>query len=396
MSTKAKTQEPEHALLSASGAHRWLTCTPSARLEETLPEKTSEYAEEGRLAHEIGELKLRKAFVEPMGPRKFTNQLKKFKENPLYQDEMLKHTDTYLDYVSGIVHGFTAQPYIAAEKRLDYGAYAPEGFGTGDCIIIGGNVLYVIDFKYGKGVPVSAVRNPQMMLYALGAYLEYSFLYPIDTVKMAIIQPRLDSVSEFEMPVTELLAWGESIKPIAQKAFAGEGEFVPGDHCQFCRAKALCRARADFNTSLEEFGKMLPPLISNEEVGQLLGRAYDLAKWAKALEDYALAECLAGNSIPGWKAVHGRSKREFNNQDLAFKAIIANGAAEETMLYNREPLTLAAIEELLGKAKFKELLTPYVNTPPGKPTLVPESDNRDAIMRISAAEDFGGNENDQQ
>lgn len=380
----------EHALLAASGARRWLTCTPSARLEETLPDSTSEYAAEGSLAHEIAELKLRKAFTEPMGPRAFNNRLKKLKEKPLYQDEMLKHTDTYLEYVSGIVHQFDAPPYIAVEKKLDYSPYAPEGFGTGDCIIIGANTLHVIDFKYGKGVPVSAEDNPQMKLYALGAYIAYSFLYAISAVKVAIVQPRLDSISEYELSVEDLLAWGESIKPIAAKAFAGEGEFVPGDHCRFCRAKALCRARAEFNTSLEEYKQMKPPLISNEEVGQILERAQNLAAWVKALEEYALAECLAGNEIPGWKAVHGRSKREFTDVDAAFKVLTTNGI-EEVMLYNKEPLSLAKVEELLGKPRFKELLASFVNSPPGKPTLAPLSDKREAIKRSSAAEDFGDN-----
>ncbi|MCM0760283.1 DUF2800 domain-containing protein [Sporomusa sphaeroides DSM 2875] len=376
-----------HALLSASGAHKWLSCPPSARLEETLPESTSQYAEEGRLAHEIAELKLRKHFTEPMGPKKFNNQLKKFQENPLYQDEMLRHTDTYKDYISGIVHSFASPPYVAIEKKLNYAVYAPDGFGTGDAIIIGGNTLHVIDLKYGKGVPVSAFDNPQMKLYALGAYLEYAFLFAISTVKMAIVQPRLDSISEFEMPITDLLAWGESIKPIAAMAFKGEGDFVPGEHCRFCRAKAQCRARSDFNLGLEEFHKMKPPLISNEEVGEILKRAQDLTAWAKHLEEYALAEILKGNDISGWKAVHGRSTRSFTDTDEAFKVLIANGTPE-TMLYERKPLTLTGVEDLLGKAKFKELLTSFVNTPPGKPALAPESDKREAIKRTSAADDF--------
>jgi hypothetical protein len=380
-----------HALLSASASERWLNCTPSARLEDTLPEKTSDYAEEGRLAHKIAELKLRKAFTEPMGPRAFTNRLKKFKEDPLYQEEMLKHTDTYLDYVNSIVHGFEALPYVAIEKRLDYSTYAEDGFGTGDCIIIGGSTLHVIDFKYGKGVPVSAYQNSQMMLYALGAYTEYSFLYAIDTVKIAIVQPRLDSISEYEMQVNDLLAWGDAIKVLAQKAFNGEGEFVPGEYCRFCRAKALCRARSEFNTSLEEYHGMKPPLITNEEVGQILQKAQDLAKWAKALEDYALAECLAGNQIPGWKAVHGTSKRVFTNIDEAFKVLTANGI-EEAMLYTREPLTITATENLLTKSKLsKDLLAPYINKPTGKPTLAPISDKREAITRITAEEAFGAN-----
>lgn len=377
----------EHALLSASASHRWLHCTPSAKLEETFPERTSEFAEEGRLAHEIAELKLRKAFIEPMGPRTFNSKLKKLQRNELYQEEMLKHTDTYIDYVSGIIHSYDAPPYIAVEKRIDYSTYAPEGFGTGDCIIIGGTTLNIVDLKYGKGVPVTAERNSQMMLYALGACTEYSFLYGIETVRMAIVQPRLDSISEYAIPITELLAWGQEIKPIAQKAFNGEGDFKPGEYCQFCRAKALCRARTEFNTSLEEYKQMKPPLISNEEVGQILEKAQYLAKWVKDLEEYALGECLKGNEIPGWKAVEGRSVRQFTDTDKAFEVLKTNGI-DEAMLFERKPITLAATEKLLGKAKFKELLTEYVNVPPGKPALTQISDKRQAITRSTAENDF--------
>jgi hypothetical protein len=369
----------EHALLSASGSARWLACTPSARLEAQFPETTSEYAEEGILAHEIAELKLRKAFTEPMGPRKFNNRIKKFKENPLYQDEMLKHTDTYLDYVSGIVHEYAIRPYVAVEKKLDYSAYVPEGFGTGDCIIIGGDTLHVIDFKYGKGVPVSAETNPQMMLYALGAYSAYSFLYPIEKVVMSIVQPRLDSISEFSMPVDDLLYWAtNTVMGAAEKAFKGEGDFVPGEHCRFCRAKSLCRARSEFNTAIEDKYPNKPPLLSNDEVGQLLIKARDLAKWVKDLEEYALAECLAGSEIPGWKAVEGRSVRQFTDIDAAFKILTGEGY-DEAVLYERKPITLSATEKLVGKKKFNELLASFIYKPPGKPTLVPESDKREPI-----------------
>lgn len=373
------TAERTHAVLSASSAHRWLVCTPSARLEETFPESTSRYAEEGRLAHEIAELKLRKYFIEPIGPRAFSNRLKKFKEHELYQDEMLKHTDTYMDYIQSIVHSFNSSPYIAIEKKLDLSAYVPEGFGTGDCIIIGGSTLWVIDFKYGKGVPVLATKNPQMMLYALGAYEAYGFLYPIEIVKMAIIQPRLDSISEWEMPINDLLYWAtNTVMGAAEKAWNGEGEYVSGDHCQFCRAKSLCKARAEFNMSLEEYLGIEPPLISNEEVGQFLAKAQDLVKWVKDLEEYALAECLAGNEIPGWKAVEGRSTRQFTDQEQAFSVLVQNGI-DEAMLYERKPITLAATEKLLGKKKFNGLLAKFVDRPPGKPALVPESDKREPI-----------------
>jgi hypothetical protein len=377
----------DHALLSASSSHRWLHCPPSARLEEKLPESKSDFAEEGSLAHDIAELKLRKYCIEPMGTRSFNAKIKKFKEKPLFQEEMLKHTDTYLDYIAGVLHGFSSPPYVAAEKRIDYSSYAPEGFGTGDCIIIGGNILHIIDFKYGKGVSVSAKDNPQMMLYALGAYRSYSFLYPIDTVKVTIIQPRLDSISEDSKTIEELLMWGESIKPIAKMAFNGEGEYSPGEHCRFCRAKALCRARSDHYLSLEEFHKMKPPLISKEEVGQILMRAQELSAWVKNLEEYALSECLQGNIVEGWKVVEGRAVRQFISQDEAFNVLVANGF-EETMLYERKPLTLTETEKLVGKARFKEILASFIHTPPGKPTLVMEADKRESYKRIAAAEDF--------
>jgi hypothetical protein len=235
-----------------------------------------------------------------------------------------------------------------------------------------------------------------MMLYALGALSEYSILYAVEKVIMTIVQPRLDSISEYEMSVEELLTWGESVKLMAQIAFAGGGVYSPGDYCQFCRAKALCRARSEFNITLEDFKLMKPPLISNEEVGQILERAQNLSAWVKNLEDYALAECLKGNEIPGWKAVHGRGNRKFSDIDAAFKVLTTSGT-EEAMLYTKEPLSLSKVEELIGKAKFKELLTEYINVPPGKPALVTLSDKREPITRRTAEDDFkieGGNENE--
>lgn len=379
-----------HALLSASGASKWLNCTPSARLEETFQDTQSEYAAEGSLAHEVAELKLRKYFLEPIGPRKFNNQIKKFKENPLWDDEILKHTDVYLEYVQSIAHQYNSSPYVAVEKKILYDMYVPEGFGTGDCILIGGNTLHVIDFKYGKGVPVSAEDNSQMKLYALGAYAEYSFLYNIETIKIAIVQPRLNSISEYELSAADLLEWGESIKPIAEKAFKGEGEFISGEHCRFCRAKSLCRARSEFNTSLEEFNQMKPPLISNEEVGQILERAQNLAKWVKDLEDYALSTCLQGEIIPGWKAVEGRGSRQYTDIDVAFEDLKSKGI-DEALLYERKPLTVPALEKVLGKKQYRELLEDngHVKSEPGKPTLARESDKRESITnKVTPEEAF--------
>ncbi len=402
MSVPVNHAQRAHALLSASSSKQWLTCTPSARLSDQFQDTSSEFAKEGSLAHEIAELKLRKYFIDPMGPRKFNASMKKLQSNALYQQEMEKTTDTYLEYIQAIVHSFTAPPYIAVEKRLDYSTYAPEGFGTGDCIVIGGNTLYINDYKHGKGVPVSAERNTQMMLYALGAIAEYGILYPIQTVKIAIIQPRLDNISEDSITVEELLVWGESIKPIAQKAWKGEGEFVSGDHCRFCRARKgdenhpPCRARSESYTALDDFklqdgSRMKPPLISNEELGQILEKAEGIAQWVADLKEYALAQCLSGAEVAGWKAVAGRTSRQYVDLDQAFAALTASGIAE-AVLYERKPLTVAAVENVLGKKQYRELLEEpgLVKKEPGKPTLALAADKREAISnRMTAAEAFG-------
>lgn len=380
----------EHALLGASNAKIWLNCTKSARLGENIPDTTSQYAAAGSLAHEFCELKVRKAFIEPMGTRAFNSRLKKLQEKPLYNEEMLRHTDTYTNYISGIVHGYSAPPYIAVEKKLDYSAYVPGGFGTADCIIIGGKTMYVVDFKYGKGVSVSATDNPQMMLYSLGAILEYSILYSVEQVVMVVVQPRLDSISEFVMSADDILFWASNeVAARAELAWKGEGECVTGEHCRFCHAKNLCRTRTEFNTSLEVFNYKKPPLLTNEEVGQILEKAQDLAKWAKDIAAYALGEAIKGADIPGWKAVAGRGSRSFADTDEAFNFLATKGY-NEALLYKREPLSTPQIEELLGKPTYTELLynTGRIVTAPGKPTLVPSSDKRESFQQHDLNEIF--------
>lgn len=379
-----------HAILSASGASRWMACTPSARLEEQFPDSTSEYAKEGTLAHELCELKVRKNLIEPMHTRTYNSKLKKLKEHELWQDEMDKHTDTYLEYIQGLVHSYSCTPAVMVEKKVDFSSYVPDGFGTADCIIIADGTLHVIDFKYGKGVAVSAENNPQMKLYGLGAYLEYSFLYAIDKVKMTIVQPRLDEViSEYEISTTELMEWAEEVvKPLADMAYRGEGTYIAGNHCRFCRAKATCRARARMNLEVAKFDFKKPPLLSDEEVGEALKQAQDLAKWAEDLKDYALAESLKGKLIPGWKAVEGRGSRSFVNMDAAFATLCEHGY-DESMLYERKPLSVAQIEKLIGKEGIQTLLEGLVEKSPGKPTLVVDTDKREAITnKTTAVEDF--------
>ncbi|MCQ4638618.1 DUF2800 domain-containing protein [Anaerovorax odorimutans] len=384
-------QERKHALLSASAASRWLICHPSARLEEQFPDAASDYAEEGSLAHEICELKVRQNFIKKQSAATFKKKLKALQEKDLYQKEMDGYTDEYLDYVSGIVHGFDSPPYIAVEKRLDYSHVVPEGFGTGDCVIIGGDVMHVIDFKYGKGVPVKAEGNPQMKLYAAGALKEYAFLYPIKEIRMHIVQPRIDYNNEGVIYVEELNAWLNAVvKPNAELAFKGEGEYRPSEEtCRFCRAKHTCRARSEQNLELakEDFKK--PPLLTAEEIGPILKQAKDLKAWASDLEEWALKEVLSGGTVPGWKAVEGRSVRKFADQDKAFQILACSGMVEEEMLYVRKPHTLSEIEKMLGKKEFRELLADQVVKPPGKPTLAPEEDEREPItLQTSAEEDF--------
>ncbi len=384
--------ERKHALLSASSAHRWLTCTPSARLEEQFPDTTSDAAKEGTLAHELAELKVRNYFdPKDISKRKLNSSIKKMKTEELWQDEMLTHTDTYIDYIRDVSINLPSTPYVAVEKRVDYSMYASQGFGTADCIMLQGDTLHVIDFKYGKGVPVSAEENPQMMLYALGAYEVYKILYQVKKVHLAIVQPRLfDGASEWTCPLGELLEFGEYVKEKAAIAFEGQGEFNPGEkQCRFCRAKAQCRARSDYNVKQAFAIGELPPLISNEEVGERLEALEDVVKYQKDLQDYALKECLAGNEISGWKAVEGRGSRDWADMDQAFEKLTKSGVIEEAMLWERKPLTLAQVEKEVGKKDFADAVGEFVVKNPGKPALVKESDKREAITnKVTAAEAF--------
>ena len=403
----------KHALLSASAASRWLTCTAAPRFEEGLPENTSTYAAEGSLAHAIAELKALKKFTIMTG-RTYTTRLNKLKKDPLYDPEMDKTTDLYLEHLTEQAMLYDSTPTVAVEVRVDFSEYVPEGFGTCDCVMIGGDTLSITDYKHGKGVPVAATGNPQMRLYALGALKRYAAVFgdTIKQVRMSIDQPRLNSYSTDLITVDELLDWGNSIKPIAQKAFSGLGEFVPGEHCRFCRGKAQCRARANANSALEDFkgcvpaatiqpGEFVPqvhsyitpngnevhPLLTDEEVGDLLIRGQHLVQWYKDLEEYATKRLMDGKPIEGWKLVAGRSVRTFTDQDAAIQAVIAAGY-DEALVYDRKPKTLSELEKLMGKAEFAEKIGGFVVKPLGKPTLALATDKREAYN--PAASDFAG------
>lgn len=390
--------ERKHALLSASSAHRWLACTPSAKLEEQFPDTESEAAAEGTLAHELAEMKVRNYFfTKEFGKRKLNNAVKKLSENELWKDEMQGYTDEYLDYIRDTALSLKSMPSVRIEQRVYFKEYTHadpkdeiEGSGIADCILLYGDTVHVIDFKYGKGVPVSAEENPQLMLYALGAYQAYRMLYPISKAKLTIVQPRLDTISEWECPAGDLLKFGEYVKERAALAVKGEGDYSPGkDACRFCRASAQCRARAEENVRLAFFTDKLPPLISNEEVGQYLEKGEDVAKWLEKLKEYTLKECLAGKAVPGWKAVEGRGGREWTDIDTAFDRLIKSGLAPEEMLWERKPLTAPQTEKLIGKKDFQESVGEFVIKKPGKPALARESDKRPAITnKVTAAEAF--------
>ncbi len=385
-----------HALLSPSSASRWINCPPSALLNAEAGDRDTVFTREGNLAHAMAELKARKHFI-GMGPQKYGAALRKLKADELWQDEMDGHTDAYLDALKDIAATFADMPYVALEQRVDFSGYVPEGFGTADCIMIGGEVLHIVDFKYGKGVEVSAEDNPQLKLYAMGAIEQYMAFYDIFTVRMTIVQPRIKREPDtWELPARDLLRWAEDVvKPAAALAAAGEGEFAEGDWCRWCAVRGNCRARASANTVLEDFGMKLPPLLTDEEVGRALTLGRRLKTWLSDLEEYALTACLNGSDVPGWKAVEGRAVRAWTDQDAAFKAAKLAGVPDE-MLYKREPVSLAQLEKIMGKKEFAKVFTQpkamFVVTPPGKPTLVTEDDKRKAITNKPEPEDDFGEE----
>lgn len=378
----------QHALLSASGAHRWLHCTGSPLLEKDFPDSTSVYAQEGTLAHELCELKLM-AYTGEITKRKLTSMKNKLMKSELWQPEMEGTSEAYLDYVKDITMSYVVKPVILTEKKVNFSRYVPEGFGTADCLILAGDTLHVVDYKHGKGVVVDADHNPQMMLYALGAMSELSLLYRFKFVHMTIVQPRVNNISEFTMTAEELIEWGEKVvKPKAEAAMSGNGEFEAGDWCRFCRAKQQCKTRYESNDSLypELSAQHDPRLITLEELGRYLKRGKDMAAWLEDMKEYALSESLAGADVPGWKAVEGRGSRVFTDTDEAVETLVKNGI-DESVLYERRVLTLAQMEKAIGKKAFGEIVGNLVVKNPGKPTLVENSDKRPRITNQPTAAD---------
>ena len=361
-----------HAWLSPSAAHRWLRCPGCPRLEAQFPDSGSTYAAEGTLAHRLAELTVQR-WIGDVDESAFLRELARIRADPLYQHEMERHVGVYLDIIAGVCM-LTPSPYVVTEKRLDLSRIAPGCFGTADCIAICGDVLHVIDFKYGKGVRVDAEENPQLRLYALGALAAYAVLFDIRTVCTHIVQPRLDHYSTETISVDELTAWGETARAAAAETQREDAPLHPGDWCRFCKAKVQCRARAVMLLTLED-DMRAPDLLTDDEIGGILTRAQTLASWVKGLEVYVQEKLLAGGSVPGWKLVEGRSVRTITDTAKAFAALRAAGY-DEAMLYERKPLGLTALEKLCGPAELARLIGDCIEKPAGKPTLAPENDKR--------------------
>ena len=356
-----------HALLSASASHRWLHCPPSARLTEHIEDKPSDFATEGSTAHLIVEIKLSRALgYEPDEPNLFDN----------YSEEMEECTNGYVSFVMELVQALKDEgknPLVLVEQKLDYSKYVEEGFGTGDTVIVADGLIHIVDYKHGRGVKVDSDNNPQMMLYALGALELFDGIYDINDVSMTIYQPRLSNVSTFEMTKDALVKWAnEVLVPISKLAFKGEGQYSCGEWCTFCKAKSTCRERARLNTELAQMEFKEAPLLTDEEIVEILSKVDGLVAWANDIKDYAFQEALKGKKWNGYKLVEGRATRKFSDEAVVASVVEKAGFNP----YDKKVVGITEMQKRLGKSKFIELVEPYVIKPAGKPTLVPDSDKR--------------------
>ena len=369
-----------HAILSASSSHRWMNCTPSARLEREFADRETEAAAEGTAAHALCEHKLRRA-------------LKMRSRKPVSKydcDEMDGYTDGYVEFVLEQLNQAKlecADPMILIEQRLGFSCWVPEGFGTGDCLIVADKLLHIIDFKYGQGVLVDAEENPQMMLYALGALRLFDSLCDITEISMSIYQPRRENVSTWTISVDELNAWAENIlKPRAELAHKGEGDYLPGPWCQFCKAAVKCRARAEEKLQLARFEFAPPPLLSDEEIEEILGKLDDLTKWASEIQAYAQDAAINHGKVwQGFKLVATRTNRKYTDEEAVVKA--ANEAGYHD-IFKKSLIPITEMERLMGKKNFTAILGSLVEKPQGRPTLVPVTDKRPALTNTGAGDDF--------
>jgi len=368
----------KHSLLSASSSNKWINCPPSARLCESYEDKGSDYAAQGTDAHSLCEYKFKVALgISTKDP---TPHL------PYYDEEMKECAEGYAGYILELIETAKQKcgdPVVLIEQRLDYSKYVEGGFGTGDCLIIADGTLHVVDYKHGQGLLVEAEGNTQMQLYALGSLEIFDCIYDIDTVSMTIYQPRRDNISTYTVSKESLYQWAnEVLKPTAKLAYAGEGEYSSGEWCQFCKAKHDCRERAESNMELAKYDFKLPPLLTDDEVEDILEKIDGLISWASDIKDYALTAAISGKQWNNWKLVEGRANRRYTDEAAVAEAVRAHGFDP----YEHKVLGITAMTALIGKKRFEEILQSYIEKPQGRPTLVPESDKRPAMN--TAKQDF--------
>jgi len=373
-----------HAILSASGSKRWLSCTPSARLEATLPDppksiSSFDFSQEGTMAHSLAEAKLRLHFNQ-ISSEEYKREYEIIKATPYYDEEFEAHVDNYVLYVRSQI-GDNDRPLF--EQKVDFSDWVPDGFGTADVVILNKHSIHIIDLKFGRGVPVGARDNPQLRLYALGAWSKFKEDFPdITEVKYTIHQPRLDSITTDHTTVHKLVDWATYfVKPKAKKAWVGAGEFIPGEWCQWCKAKAQCRARSDYNTELANQDFRDPPLLSEDELNNVLLKAQDLKTWVNDVEDFALNRAVHENKIPvGFKLSTSVTHRKITDQALAAKVLLEKGLDESAIYEPVKLKSIATLEKLAAKGQLVAWLGDLVQRPEGQPKLVRDSAN--------AADDF--------
>lgn len=396
LSTKLqKHSERSHALLSASGAGRWLNCTPSARLEDEYGEKKSSvYAAEGTLAHELSELYIARDILGSITEQDFDARLEEIMANDLFSEEMLEVIPIYTDYCAAQLAEAKTTNQLACmdiEQKLDLTEYVPESFGTADCVIINDDLMEVIDLKYGKGVPVYADWNKQLMLYGLGALRKYDTMYDITEVRLTIVQPRINNISSWQISADELRKWAEEeLRPRAELAFEGEGELSAGDWCRFCAVRNQCRKLYEQQLEVAKHEFAGPELLTDEEIADIVRRTPKLIEWANSIAEYAQAKAITENKTwPGLKLVEGVSRRKWLDEDKASNAIFARcPELSEDEIFNMKLKPITSIEKIVGKKRFEEILSDVVIKPQGKPTLVPLEDKRPAMGYGQAQMDF--------
>ena len=384
-----------HALLSASGAHRWLHCTPSAKLEEAEGERqSSAYAQEGTLAHELSELYIKHDILNEVDDAKFEECFSAIASNELFSDEMLDAIPMYVDYCNdeyAEAKTKDSNAIMKIEQKLDLSEYVPESFGTADCVIVCDNTIEIIDLKYGRGVPVYAEYNIQLMLYGLGVLRNYDTLYDVNNLKLTIVQPRLNNISTWEISVDDLVKYAnETIKPAADLAFKGLGDPKAGPWCKFCAVKNKCRELYNENLKIAKYEFAEPEFLTDDEIADVLKRERLFIEWINSIKKYAEEKAINDRKVwPGFKLVEGTTKRKWSNEDdVANKIFTKFPEISEDQIYDMKLKGITHIEKLIGKKKVAEVLNDVIIKPQGKPTLVPEDDKRPALGIEDAINDF--------